>query len=69
MLAGGTDDKRRNVLYSDTLTLLLEGIARLIESHHSLIDNFYGPDKLLDLLEIIQVNIFMLFIEFCVYFR
>lgn len=42
MLAGGTDDKRRNVLYSDTLTMLLEGIARLIESHHSLIDNYYG---------------------------
>jgi hypothetical protein len=25
MLAGGTDDKRKNVLYSDTLTMLLEG--------------------------------------------
>jgi hypothetical protein len=57
MMAGGTDDKRRNVLYSDTLTLLLESVARLIETHQTLIDNFYGPDKLLDLLEIIQVNL------------
>ncbi|KAI6193772.1 Component of oligomeric Golgi complex 4 [Aphelenchoides besseyi] len=56
MLAGGTDDKRANVLYADALTNILEGIARLIESHRALIDNFYGPDKLLDLLEILQVE-------------
>lgn len=55
MQAGGTDDRRANVLYADTLTILLEGIARLIESHQTLIDNFYGPDKLLDLIELLQV--------------
>ncbi|CAD5213158.1 unnamed protein product [Bursaphelenchus okinawaensis] len=56
MQAGGTDDKRINVLYADTLTLLLEHIARLIETYQPIIDNFYGPDKLLDLIEIIEVE-------------
>ncbi|KAI6238067.1 Component of oligomeric Golgi complex 4 [Aphelenchoides fujianensis] len=56
MRAGGTDEKRANVLYADTLTNIVEGIARLIESQRALIDNFYGPDKLLDLLEILQVE-------------
>lgn len=36
---------------------LFEGIARLIELHQPLIDNYYGVDKLLNLLELIQVFI------------
>lgn len=56
MEAGGTDDKRRNVLYSDTMTMILEEIAREVMEYQPLIDNFYGPDKLLDLMEIIQIE-------------
>ncbi|KAI1712112.1 COG4 transport protein [Ditylenchus destructor] len=54
--AGGTDDKRKNVIYADSLTMIFEGIARIIELHQPLIDSFYGPDKLLTLIEIIQVE-------------
>ncbi|VDK67252.1 unnamed protein product [Onchocerca ochengi] len=54
MLAGGTDDKRINVLYADALTMLFEGIAREIQVYEPLIDSSYGPDKLLSLIEILQ---------------
>ncbi|VDN60209.1 unnamed protein product [Dracunculus medinensis] len=54
MLAGGTDDKRSNVLYADSLTMLFEGIAREIQVYEPLIDSFYGPDKLLSLIEMLQ---------------
>ncbi|KAL3115998.1 hypothetical protein niasHT_007298 [Heterodera trifolii] len=54
MQAGGTDDKRKNVLYADTLTMLFEGVARIIELHQPIIENFYGPEKLLLLIELIQ---------------
>lgn len=53
MQAGGTDDNRRNVLFADTLTMIFEGIARLVELHQPIINNCYGQDKLLDLIEII----------------
>lgn len=56
MIAGGTDDKRVNVLYADSLTLLFEGIAREIQVHEPLIDSFYGPDKMLSLIELLQVE-------------
>uniref|UniRef100_A0A7E4V961 Conserved oligomeric Golgi complex subunit 4 n=1 Tax=Panagrellus redivivus TaxID=6233 RepID=A0A7E4V961_PANRE len=56
MEAGGTEDARRNVLYSDTMTTVLEDIAREVVEYQPLIDNFYGPDKLLNLMEIIQIE-------------
>ncbi|TMS35373.1 hypothetical protein L596_002788 [Steinernema carpocapsae] len=56
MMAGGTDDGRANVLFADCLTMIFEGIARIIEIHQPLIDNFYGADKLLLLMEMIQVS-------------
>lgn len=57
MHAGGTDDKRLNVLYADTLFLFLEGIAALLETHQPLIESTYGPDKLLDFINMLQVDI------------
>ncbi|KAI3409817.1 hypothetical protein GPALN_006192 [Globodera pallida] len=54
MQAGGTDDKRKNVLYADTLTMIFEGVARIIELHQPIIESSYGPDKLLTLIEMIQ---------------
>lgn len=35
-------DKRASVIYADTLTLLFEGIARIIEIHQPLIESYYG---------------------------
>uniref|UniRef100_A0AC35G8L6 Conserved oligomeric Golgi complex subunit 4 n=1 Tax=Panagrolaimus sp. PS1159 TaxID=55785 RepID=A0AC35G8L6_9BILA len=56
MESGGTDDTRRNVLYSDTMTMVLEEIAREVMEYQPLIDSYYGPDKLLYLMEIIQAE-------------
>nr|CAD7404944.1 unnamed protein product [Timema cristinae] len=36
-------DKRTNVIYADTLTLLFEGIARVVEIHQPLIETYYEP--------------------------
>ncbi|VDO44948.1 unnamed protein product [Haemonchus placei] len=57
MDAGGTDDKRTNVLYADTLFLFFEGIAALLETNQPLIESAYGPDKLLDFINMLQVDI------------
>lgn len=35
-------DKRANVIFADTLTLLFEGIARIVEIHQPLIETYYG---------------------------
>jgi hypothetical protein len=35
-------DERADVIYADTLTLLFEGIARVIEIHQPLIETYYG---------------------------
>ncbi len=41
-LATGADDKRANVLYADTITLLFESIARVVEIHQPLVETYYG---------------------------
>ncbi|EPB70556.1 hypothetical protein ANCCEY_10342 [Ancylostoma ceylanicum] len=51
------DDKRVNVLYADTLFLFFEGIAALLETNQPLIESAYGPDKLLDFINMLQVDI------------
>ena len=38
-------DKRWNVKYADTATLLFEGIARIIEIHQPLVETYYGKEK------------------------
>ena len=35
-------DKRASVIYADTLTLLFEGIARIVEIHQPLVETYYG---------------------------
>lgn len=37
-----SSDKRWNVKYADTATLLFEGIARIIEIHQPLVETYYG---------------------------
>lgn len=46
-LETNTSDKRANVIYADTITLLFEGIARVIEIHQPLIETYYGLYDLL----------------------
>ena len=36
------DDKRSTVLFADTITLLFEGIARIVEIHQPLVEKYYG---------------------------
>lgn len=35
-------DKRASVIYADSLTLLFEAIARIVEIHQPLIETYYG---------------------------
>jgi len=45
---------RSNVILADTLTLLFEGIARIVEIHQPLIETYYGPGRLLTVLTRVQ---------------
>ncbi|XP_056646847.1 conserved oligomeric Golgi complex subunit 4 [Diorhabda sublineata] len=47
-------DKRHGVIYADTLTLLYEGLARVIDTHQPLIETYYGPGRLLSAISILQ---------------
>lgn len=47
-------DKRYNIIYADTVCLLFEGIARIIEVHQPLIETYYGPGRLLLAVNILQ---------------
>ncbi|XP_041375070.1 conserved oligomeric Golgi complex subunit 4-like [Gigantopelta aegis] len=48
------DDKRANVLFADTITLLFEGIARVVEIHQPLVETYYGPGKLIIIMRLLQ---------------
>ena len=41
------NDPRHSVIFADTLTLLFEGIARVVEIHQPLIETYYGPGRLI----------------------
>ncbi len=41
-LATDAQDKRANVLYADTITMLFEAIARVVEIHQPLVETYYG---------------------------
>ncbi|XP_012538440.1 conserved oligomeric Golgi complex subunit 4 isoform X1 [Monomorium pharaonis] len=49
-----SNDKRAAVIFSDTMTLLFEGIARIIEVHQPIIETYYGPGRLLMTISILQ---------------
>lgn len=57
MRAGGTDDSRASVLYADTLFLFFDALAALLDTHHPIVQNGYGPDRVLDLVHMVQVRI------------
>lgn len=47
-------DKRYNVVYADTITLLFEGLARIIDSQLAPIETYFGPGHLLSAVNILQ---------------
>eukprot|EP00795_Rhopilema_esculentum_P001200 gene1200-15566_t len=47
-------DRRANVIFADTLTLLFEGIARIVEDHQPLVDTYYGPGRMVTVLKALQ---------------
>lgn len=47
-------DRRANVIFADTLTLLFEGIARIVEDHQPLVDTYYGPGRMVSVLKELQ---------------
>ncbi|AWP01635.1 COG4 domain containing protein [Scophthalmus maximus] len=56
LLATGGDlgEKRALLVFADTLTLLLEGIARVIETHQPIVETYYGPGHLYTLITHLQ---------------
>ncbi|KAK4879456.1 hypothetical protein RN001_007602 [Aquatica leii] len=47
-------DKRHNVKFADTLTLLFEGLARIIDIHQPLVETYYGPGRLMSVVSYLQ---------------
>ncbi|XP_065085132.1 conserved oligomeric Golgi complex subunit 4 [Ochlerotatus camptorhynchus] len=47
-------EKRATVAYSDTLTVLLENIARVVEVNQAIIENCYGSGRLIQVAAILQ---------------
>ena len=45
---------RANIILADTLTLLFEGVARIIEIHQPLIETYYGPGKVFTAIRTLQ---------------
>uniref|UniRef100_A0A673UVM1 Conserved oligomeric Golgi complex subunit 4 n=1 Tax=Suricata suricatta TaxID=37032 RepID=A0A673UVM1_SURSU len=58
LLVLGTDmrDRRAAVIFADTLTLLFEGIARIVETHQPIVETYYGPGRLYTLITFLQVE-------------
>ncbi|XP_054245663.1 conserved oligomeric Golgi complex subunit 4 isoform X2 [Indicator indicator] len=54
----GTDlsDRRAAVIFADTLTLLFEGIARVVETHQPIVETYYGPGRLYTLIKHLQAE-------------
>ncbi|XP_043937253.1 conserved oligomeric Golgi complex subunit 4 isoform X2 [Protopterus annectens] len=57
-LALGTDmnERRAAVMFAETLTLLFEGIARIVETHQPIVETYYGPGRLFTLIKHLQVE-------------
>ncbi|KAM9826063.1 conserved oligomeric Golgi complex subunit 4 isoform 2-T2 [Syngnathus typhle] len=51
---GELGEKRAPLIFAETLTLLLEGIARVVETHQPIVETYYGPGHLYTLLTHLQ---------------
>ncbi|XP_053126976.1 conserved oligomeric Golgi complex subunit 4 isoform X2 [Hemicordylus capensis] len=49
-------DRRAAVIFADTLTLLFEGIARIVETHQPIVETYYGPGRLYTLIKHLQTE-------------
>ncbi|XP_072836506.2 conserved oligomeric Golgi complex subunit 4 [Pogona vitticeps] len=49
-------DRRAAVIFADTLTLLFEGIARVVETHQPIVETYYGPGRLYTLIKHLQAE-------------
>uniref|UniRef100_A0A2M4APT9 Conserved oligomeric Golgi complex subunit 4 n=1 Tax=Anopheles triannulatus TaxID=58253 RepID=A0A2M4APT9_9DIPT len=47
-------EKRTAVAYADTLTILLENVARVIEVNQAIIEHCYGPGRLVQICRLLQ---------------
>ncbi|KAF7990028.1 hypothetical protein HCN44_008702 [Aphidius gifuensis] len=47
-------DERAPVIFADTMTLLFEKIARIIEVHQPIIETYYGPGRIIKTVDILQ---------------
>lgn len=47
-------DKRHPIIFADTLTLLFEGLAKVIDTQQPLIETYYGPGRLLSAILVLQ---------------
>ncbi|KAK1163657.1 conserved oligomeric Golgi complex subunit 4 isoform X1 [Acipenser oxyrinchus oxyrinchus] len=58
LLALGVEltDRRASLVFADTLTLLFEGIARIVETHQPIVETYYGPGRLYTLIKHLQVE-------------
>ncbi|XP_053304580.1 conserved oligomeric Golgi complex subunit 4 isoform X1 [Spea bombifrons] len=55
-LVSDSSERRATLLFADTLTLLFEGIARIVETHQPVLETYYGPGKLYILLKHLQAE-------------
>lgn len=49
-------DKRQMIAYADSLTLLFENIARVVEVNQPILESYYGPGRLVQMITILQVE-------------
>lgn len=49
-------EKRSNLAYADTFTVLLENILRVIEVNQPIIENYYGYGHLLKMVKLLQIE-------------
>ena len=49
-------DSKYHIIFSDILTILFEGIAKTIETQQILVETYYGPGKLFDLMKNLQTE-------------
>ncbi|KAJ3592861.1 hypothetical protein NHX12_005199 [Muraenolepis orangiensis] len=53
---GDVNEKRAPLVFAETLTLLLEGIARVVETHQPIVETYYGPGYLYTLIIHLQLE-------------
>nr|CAG4646891.1 EOG090X02VY [Megafenestra aurita]SVE92281.1 EOG090X02VY [Megafenestra aurita] len=51
---GESNNLRANIYFADALTVLLESVARIVEIHQPLVETYYGPGRLLQVVEHLQ---------------